>query len=185
VGLILTSSFPRAGWQLTRRLFHAGNHVFSSAQKIISGWGRPRAKVRSPPPPTNSVISLRETLFIKKSSLGAFNFVISSALSKPTRIIQNRNCVTPPNPDFLSRESNGRGGEIRTRDLLLPKQALYQAKLRPDDWLRPSGNGRSRHRIHQGVANKIFLAQPCEGRAIATPILSLIFQASLHPLLAQ
>ena len=38
---------------------------------------------------------------------------------------------------------SGRGGGIRTRDLLLPKQALYQAKLRPDkiyysaeaDWL--------------------------------------------------
>jgi hypothetical protein len=27
---------------------------------------------------------------------------------------------------------NGRDGEIRTLDLLLPKQALYQAKLRPD-----------------------------------------------------
>lgn len=26
---------------------------------------------------------------------------------------------------------NGRGGEIRTLDLLLPKQALYQAKLHP------------------------------------------------------
>jgi hypothetical protein len=27
---------------------------------------------------------------------------------------------------------NGRGGEIRTPDLLVPNQALYQAKLRPD-----------------------------------------------------
>ena len=27
---------------------------------------------------------------------------------------------------------DGRGGEIRTRDLLLPKQALYQAKLHPE-----------------------------------------------------
>ena len=27
---------------------------------------------------------------------------------------------------------NGRGGEIRTHDLLYPKQARYQATLRPD-----------------------------------------------------
>ena len=26
---------------------------------------------------------------------------------------------------------NGRGGQIRTDDFLLPKQALYQAELRP------------------------------------------------------
>gem|GEM_PF-3476083 len=32
----------------------------------------------------------------------------------------------------LARIGNGRDGEIRTLDLLLPKQALYQAKLRPD-----------------------------------------------------
>lgn len=29
-------------------------------------------------------------------------------------------------------KESGRGGEIRTPDFLLPKQALYQAKLRPD-----------------------------------------------------
>ena len=29
-------------------------------------------------------------------------------------------------------EKNGRGGEIRTHDLLYPKQARYQATLRPD-----------------------------------------------------
>ena len=34
---------------------------------------------------------------------------------------------------FCARRSNGRGGEIRTPDLLLPKQALYQAKLHPVD----------------------------------------------------
>ena len=28
---------------------------------------------------------------------------------------------------------NGRGGEIRTHDLLYPKQARYQATLRPDE----------------------------------------------------
>jgi hypothetical protein len=27
---------------------------------------------------------------------------------------------------------DGRGGEIRTHDLLVPNQALYQAKLRPE-----------------------------------------------------
>ena len=29
-------------------------------------------------------------------------------------------------------KENGRGGEIRTHDLLYPKQARYQATLRPD-----------------------------------------------------
>jgi hypothetical protein len=33
---------------------------------------------------------------------------------------------------LLSRKVNGRGGEIRTHDLLYPKQARYQATLRPD-----------------------------------------------------
>ena len=32
----------------------------------------------------------------------------------------------------VSRKKNGRGGEIRTHDLLYPKQARYQATLRPD-----------------------------------------------------
>src|SRR5436190_23701636 len=31
-----------------------------------------------------------------------------------------------------SQEEDGRGGEIRTHDLLYPKQARYQATLRPD-----------------------------------------------------
>jgi hypothetical protein len=35
---------------------------------------------------------------------------------------------------LITRENfeNGRGGEIRTHDLLYPKQARYQATLRPD-----------------------------------------------------
>lgn len=33
-------------------------------------------------------------------------------------------------PNFRNKES-GRGGQIRTDDFLLPKQALYQAELRP------------------------------------------------------
>ena len=32
----------------------------------------------------------------------------------------------------LQAKENGRGGEIRTHDLLYPKQARYQATLRPD-----------------------------------------------------
>ncbi len=32
---------------------------------------------------------------------------------------------------FEDFDDNGRGGGIRTRDFLLPKQALYQAELRP------------------------------------------------------
>jgi hypothetical protein len=32
---------------------------------------------------------------------------------------------------------NGRGGEIRTRDLYVPNVAPYQAKLRPDDFICP------------------------------------------------
>ena len=33
---------------------------------------------------------------------------------------------------FTSSFKDGRGGEIRTHDLLVPNQALYQAKLRPE-----------------------------------------------------
>ncbi len=39
-------------------------------------------------------------------------------------------------PDPPMRPENGRGGEIRTRDLYVPNVALYQAKLRPDIDLR-------------------------------------------------
>jgi hypothetical protein len=36
-------------------------------------------------------------------------------------------------PHFrVAKAENGRGGEIRTRDLYVPNVALYQAKLRPD-----------------------------------------------------
>ena len=40
---------------------------------------------------------------------------------------QNR-ALSPPG----GLKKNGRGGEIRTHDLLYPKQARYQATLRPD-----------------------------------------------------
>ena len=33
----------------------------------------------------------------------------------------------------VRNRKNGRGGEIRTRDLYVPNVALYQAKLRPDN----------------------------------------------------
>lgn len=36
----------------------------------------------------------------------------------------------PARRHFEESES-GRGGQIRTDDILLPKQALYQAELRP------------------------------------------------------
>jgi hypothetical protein len=32
----------------------------------------------------------------------------------------------------VAKGKNGRGGEIRTHDLLYPKQARYQATLRPE-----------------------------------------------------
>ncbi len=35
---------------------------------------------------------------------------------------------------YLSKRKSGRDGQIRTDDILLPKQALYQAELRPE-WL--------------------------------------------------
>lgn len=38
----------------------------------------------------------------------------------------------PPGEGWLFSSDDGRDGEIRTLDLLLPKQALYQAKLRPE-----------------------------------------------------
>ena len=34
---------------------------------------------------------------------------------------------------WINEEKSGRGGEIRTHDLLYPKQARYQATLRPAD----------------------------------------------------
>ena len=59
---------------------------------------------------------------------------------------------------------DGRGGEIRTRDLLLPKQALYQAKLRPDFRLvslrkraakRPQSPVRSKQNIQGFLSGRI------------------------------
>jgi hypothetical protein len=38
---------------------------------------------------------------------------------------------------------NGRGGEIRTHDLLYPKQARYQATLRPEPRARENAQSRS------------------------------------------
>ena len=62
-----------------------------------------------------------------------------------------------PNPLRSSDlRPNGRDGEIRTLDLLLPKQALYQAKLRPDFYPGLTGKERSRDPKGRGVANKIF-----------------------------
>ena len=42
----------------------------------------------------------------------------------------------------------GRGGQIRTDDFLLPKQALYQAELRPVcGWAGTMGHGRAKARF--------------------------------------
>ena len=46
-------------------------------------------------------------------------------------------------------ERNGRGGEIRTHDLLYPKQARYQATLRPEPNVRAEG------------AHSLVQLQPC------------------------
>ena len=48
---------------------------------------------------------------------------------------------------------NGRGGEIRTHDLLYPKQARYQATLRPDPRQR-------RMRMAKGFCNRIIYIIP-------------------------
>lgn len=45
-----------------------------------------------------------------------------------TRVDGRRGPVSP------QTEKNGRDGEIRTLDLYNPNVALYQAKLRPDDF---------------------------------------------------
>lgn len=50
---------------------------------------------------------------------------------------------------------NGRDGEIRTLDLLLPKQALYQAKLRPEIVRLTAGKERVTNVTSADVANKI------------------------------
>jgi hypothetical protein len=51
---------------------------------------------------------------------------VSAVIRRPCGHLEDP--AIPGNP----RLENGRDGEIRTLDLLLPKQALYQAKLRPD-----------------------------------------------------
>ena len=43
-----------------------------------------------------------------------------------------------PQPGALASKPRGRGGRIRTGDFLLPRQARYQAALRPD---RSGGRG--------------------------------------------
>jgi hypothetical protein len=49
---------------------------------------------------------------------------------------------------------SGRDGEIRTHDFLLPKQALYQAELRPEIWtqagLARGGDSRRELRVRKG-----------------------------------
>lgn len=42
-------------------------------------------------------------------------------------------------PSITERLGNGRGDKIRTCDILLPKQTLYQAEPRPDNALNVSG----------------------------------------------
>ena len=45
---------------------------------------------------------------------------------------------------FRAAEEKSRGGQIRTDDILLPKQALYQAELRPvTAWADENGMFRS------------------------------------------
>lgn len=44
---------------------------------------------------------------------------------------------------------SGRGGQIRTDDFLLPKQALYQAELRPE-------RGKESLRIQAGWQDNFF-----------------------------
>src|SRR5664280_702862 len=64
-------------------------------------------------------------------------------------------------------KKNGRGGEIRTHDLLHPKQARYQPTLRPDVWV-------SNHATRKRECNRKFavfwwsggLKLPGIGRAI-------------------
>ena len=48
---------------------------------------------------------------------------------------------------------NGRGGEIRTRDLYVPNVALYQAKLRPDKNGNPGQNDGSK-KLSSGLEQK-------------------------------
>ena len=48
----------------------------------------------------------------------------------PSRPNRRQRSLGANAPNFRNKES-GRGGQIRTDDFLLPKQALYQAELRP------------------------------------------------------
>ena len=68
-------------------------------------------------------------------------------------------------PGLQKPFGNGRGGEIRTHDLLYPKQARYQPTLRPDkhtdsqDVMRASKGKLFIHRLQE-----LFVAVPAPGR---------------------
>ena len=51
-------------------------------------------------------------------------------------------------PDELRAHKNGRGGEIRTPDILLPKQARYQTALHPEN---PSYKGQLRNDTRRDI----------------------------------
>ncbi len=64
------------------------------------------------------------------SSAGGSNTIHGGPPTKDLRMIKPENTNRP---GWEKRKiKNGRGGEIRTHDLLYPKQARYQATLRPD-----------------------------------------------------
>ncbi len=61
------------------------------------------------------------------------NHATGAGRPRPLRVRCRTTPWPPPGGNFeIWREENGRGGEIRTHDLLYPKQTRYQAALRPD-----------------------------------------------------
>ena len=66
----------------------------------------------------------------------------------PTELRAQNQGICPLQPDERNGyKENGRGREIRTPDILLPKQARYQTALYPDKDFRPAISASLRGRI--------------------------------------
>jgi hypothetical protein len=79
----------------------------------------------------------------------------------------------PKQNNLKTVEKNGRGGEIRTHDLLYPKQARYQATLRPDasaGAIASPAEERLKCRVQAQIANdfRIFVPSPARSPCDST-----------------
>ena len=76
--------------------------------------------------------AMSTTWLLQFKVCGAGPFLIQDVSPTAKRPRAYRESRARPKRGVARWQSDGRGGEIRTRDLLVPNQALYQAKLHPD-----------------------------------------------------